>query len=443
MCLWITPAITYNQMNHQLGQDVCPESITDPSRPCCSGVTEPNFIIDGFNFAYDVDGVEMSGLYINIHRPTSQYWVRFTAFNVIALAIWVVFAIRAIWVITWSFDRNDPSFLRCVGSCQLIWFMIFGLAASLTFMYGGPSFPYEFRGFNNGPVSIKYGSEYIPVADLRIVTTYKCGYGEKDGTDECDRGLSLVAGRNFSGIAAYPRPGPWTVQIVDTKDWGPKGIQRGIRLKDECVEQMNDIIVLTGGNIIIPVAFITFFLIIWIFAPEFVIFPSFPSIWDWFSNCVCNCFHGSIRRIGRGWRVCVGCCGAGCCASDVTGDATSAATSATTSATTSVGTRAVSPVLVVPASAPIPVAEVVAPMVPTAPVYPTAPVADHLAVNIGQNIGQNIEQNIEQPDGSSGKSGSDATDTSANPYIHQIQSIVDSLASGTRNVVVLPPLPRV
>lgn len=250
LSLWITPSITDSKMNDELSTQTClPNNITD--KVCCGGA-EPNFVIDKFSFSYEYDNDIISGLYIKIQNPTTQYWIRIVAFNVIVTIVWMTYAI--VVGIARCDNRWDTSINRLNLNSQLLAFVLLGVASSLVFMYGGPTFPYEFRGFNDSDVFVKFNGEFIKVANLQLVKTTT---RQHDGVPYDTMGLDLVASSNFSGIDAYPRVGPWVETIVRAKDWATNGVQHGIRLRDECVEQMSDIIILTGGNIIIPILFIT------------------------------------------------------------------------------------------------------------------------------------------------------------------------------------------
>jgi len=279
----ITPIIAYTQMNKLLSEE-----------PECNGKTEPNFLISDLQF----NEKSVSGLYVAIDNPTTQYWFRIISLDIILLVFWVIFSI-SMYNCCYTFLRSTPTITYFKRSNIIITvFLLMGVISSLTFLYGGPTFKNEFMGLNDSKVYIKNQMGYQEVSNLYVYKTYgadDCGgtpiattlempiitririntppiiinRGGGGGTinDPCKKeGLLLVANKDFSGMSNFLEVGPWRYEILETRKWDI--IQSGLELKPECLEKMEDIIVMKSGNLIIPILYIVAVIIIYLFPLE-------------------------------------------------------------------------------------------------------------------------------------------------------------------------------
>jgi len=305
--LWTTPFIAYKEINNYLEKDVC-----DFNEPCCNGINEPNFILDFSKFSEKSNGNLIDGLYISIQKPTTQYWYRILSVNIIFTVFWITFIciMYNCYYIHLTPGNPNPTptiRYRTRNLVIIIGFLIKGFIASMTLLYGGPSFPYEFIGYNDSPVYMKNNNNYQIIDNLKIYKTFGttqelCGgtpiqtsfidfinfsfeartsrpsiiirptsNGNNLRSDPCKQyGLLLVANSNYQGIGYLNSwlgsNGPWIENILEAKSRNT--VQREIQLKEECMEKMNEIIIFSSGNIAIPISYLLIVLLSFIFPNE-------------------------------------------------------------------------------------------------------------------------------------------------------------------------------
>jgi hypothetical protein len=317
--LWTTPFIAYKEINKYLEKDVCD---LKSSEPCCNGINEPNFILDFSKFSEKSNGNIIDGLYISIQKPTTQYWYRVVSINVIFTVLWIIFisVMYNCFYIHMTPGNPNPTHTIRYSTRNLviiIGLLIKGFIASMTLLYGGPSFPYEFLGYNDSPVYMKNNNNYQIIDNLKIYKTFGttqelCGgtpiqtslidflnidflntdflnsplesrtsrptiivrlstSGNNIRRDPCEQhGLVLVANSNYQGIGylggGLGNPGPWLENILEAKS--RTTVQREMQLKEECMVKMNEIIIFSSGNLAIPISYVLIVLISLLFPNE-------------------------------------------------------------------------------------------------------------------------------------------------------------------------------
>lgn len=278
----ITPFIAYTMMNSKLSEDGC------------NGKKEPNFLISEFKFEENSIG----GLYVSMENPTTQYWFRIASLNSILPVFWIIFVVCVYECCnSWSNPRNNSHRFKII----MVMFGLMGFVSSMTYLYGGPTFKNEFLGMNDSRVYVKSTIGYQQVPNLLLYKTYgddSCG-GTPIATsidmpilsrvvqrpvvitvpvrsggnrnDPCKKvGLKLVANSNFRGITGISwqlaKQGPWTYDVLETRKWDI--IQGGLELKPECLKEMEEIIVIKSGNLLIPIVYVVAILLIFTFESD-------------------------------------------------------------------------------------------------------------------------------------------------------------------------------